>query len=253
MVKEATKMIEVRYANELVHPYIHVFLFGDTGSGKTTAAATFPSPFFILPKNEASILTLRGKAIPYVEVASTSEMDEALTLLERSVAKAKALRDRGDEEGAHAAFPIRTVVVESLTHYCDLVVEEFSDSAGKMNQAQWGKVSVHLRNMHTRLRNLPVHAVFTSLATVKENDVTNAISGGPLMVGSMAYKLPAACDVIGYCEVIQAGDRQIYRTYLSRYKFFSARIRVPEGVTVPPYIDNFRWEKLAPLFGLEGQ
>lgn len=278
-------MIEIKYADQLLMPFVHVFLMGDTGSGKTSAAATFPYPFFILPKNEQSIVTLRGMRIPYVEVASSFEMMEAIGFLEgryRQAAQfqkyAQAAQAANDQQAAQGffaqaweAFPWQTVVIESISHYCDLIIEDLTSGDGEvainnagvaakgkgtslhmMDQQKWGLLGAHMRNLHARLRNLPVHTVFTALAQVKEGKDGAPTTGGALFSGAMAYKLPSACDAIGYCVQMETSP-PTYRVHFRKYKQFAARIRVPPGVKAPEYVDGLTWAKLAPLFGHAGQ
>lgn len=222
-------------------------------SRKTSAAATFPWPIFIVPRNEQSIMTLRGRDIPYIEVDTPDDMNDAITYLEMQSALCTRLVEQGKGEEAWAAFPYQTVVVESLSHYTDMIIEALTGTKGgwqqgKMDQQKWGHLSSHLRSIHTRLRALPAHMVYTALATVKENDATGVVEGGPLMSGAMAMKLPSACDAIGYCEVV-AG---IGRVHFQRFKQFPARVRVPQGANFPAHVDDFSWAKVAPYFGHEG-
>lgn len=250
---------EIRYTDSLLAPFVHFFLLGDTGTGKTVAASSFPYPIFLVPKNEASIVTLRGmrrgdgSPIPYIEIETPTDMDNVLTWLEGQCRQAGEFARAGDMASAWAVFPYQTIVTESLSHYCDLIIEALisggsGKSAGKMDQQKWGQLGAHLRNLHSRIRNLPVHAVFTALAQVKESESSNTVVGGPLMSGAMAYKLPSACDAIGYCEVI-AGPKPIFRTHFTRYKLFPARVRVPPGVVFPPHVDNLRWDNVKGYFG----
>lgn len=254
--------IVIKNSNDLTSPWTHWFLLGDTGSGKTSAIATFPYPFIIVPKNEQSILRLVGLGIDYVEVETPDEMAQALSWLEGAHSKsaqylrqAESATDEAVREelyaAAWAAFPYQTVGVESLSHYTDLVIEAITGvkdgwQTGKMDQQKWGQLSAHLRNLQVRLRNLPVHAVFTALATLKENENTKVVLGGPLMSGAMAFKLPSACDAIGYCEEMPSGVRRIH---FKKYKMFPGRARVPIGVEFPAVIEDFSWEKVKHFFG----
>lgn len=220
-------------------------------SGKTTAALTFPYPFFIVPMTENSIATGRGQDVPYVEAAGPTDLNAVLAYLEDAQRKSQQLLAAEKPEAAWEAFPYQTVVVESLSHYTDLIIEELTNGGTrKMDMQQWGLLSSHLRNIHTRLSNLPIHVVYTALAQVKEND-SGAIQGGALMSGAMAMKLPSACDAIGYCEQTMTKDGMQYRVHFRRFKQFPARIRAPRGVETPAFIDDFTFDKVKGLFGIE--
>ncbi len=251
-------MIEIKNAANIVQPWTRWFFMGDTGSGKSTAAYTFPFPFVIIPSTENSIASARGDDLPYTEAASPIELNQVLMYLEDAYRKSTEYLRAEKPDEAWAVFPYQTIVLESLTHYTDLIIEELTEGGKKkMDMQQWGLLSGHLRNIHTRLSNLPVHVVYTSLAQVKETD-GGAVTGGAAMSGAMALKLPSACDAIGYFE--QTPGRATketpnpgmnFRAHFQRYKQFAARIRAPRGVATPPYVDDFHFDKVKGLFGIE--
>jgi hypothetical protein len=205
-----------------------------------------------VPRNEQSIMTLRGREIPYIEVGTPDEMNEAVSMLETQAALSARLLAQGKNDEAWAAFPWQTVAVESLSHYTDMIIEALTGTSGgwqqgKMDQQKWGHLSSHLRSLHTRLRALPIHIVYTALDEVKADENTKVVTGGALMSGGMKTKLPSACDAIGYCEVVNG----IGRVHFQRFKQFHARVRVPPGVQFPAHVDDFSWAKVAHFFGHE--
>jgi hypothetical protein len=246
--------LTIKNAANLTTPWVAFFLYGPTGSSKTFSAASFPAPFFILPSNEGSVLTLQGMDIPYVELDNRNDMNDALAYLEAGHAKMQMLMAQGREEEANLAFPYQTVVVESLSHYCDLIIEDLSQRGVKqMDHQQWGKLTSHLRGIHSRLRALDVHIVYTSLDKVDDQGV-----GQPLMVGQMALKMPSGCDYIGYCEAVSTmKDKPVqYRIHFRQYGKFPARARqspmnVEKYGAFPAIVDNFRFDKIKKYCGIE--
>jgi hypothetical protein len=230
--------LSARNAKDLVAPWTHWFLYGESRSGKTRAASTFPRPVFLVPYNEQSITTLRGLDMPYYEITGmkgpvvdgSGGLEDVLTELETEYYK--------DPD----AFPYETVVVESISHYSDLVADELT-RGGKafMDQAKWGQFLAHFRNVQSRLRRMEVHAVFTALSDVKTTE--NTTIGGPLIQGQTAKKLPSACDVIAYCEEIRAKS-SIYRMHLRRYGHFAAGSRFAK---LPEIIDDFDFKNIKPF------
>jgi hypothetical protein len=228
--------LSARNAKDLVSPWSHWFLYGESRSGKTTAASTFPRPVFLVPYNEQSITTLRGLDVPYYEITGmkgtvtkdgSGGLEDVLTELENEY--------NLDPD----KFPYETVVVESISHYSDLVADELT-RGGKafMDQAKWGQFLAHFRNVQSRLRRMEVHAVFTALSDVKTTE--NTTIGGPLIQGQTAKKLPSACDVIAYCEEIRAKE-SIYRMHIRRYGHFAAGSRFSR---LPEKIDNFKFNDI---------
>ncbi len=228
-------------ASDLEDPWLHWFLYGDSGSGKTSAAATFPNPLFLVPQNERSITTLAGQNVDYVEITGQSG----------------PLNESGDSGGLDAVisalqstynadpekFPWDTIVVESVSHYVDLVQEEMtSGNSRPMEQRHWGLLAAHIRNVQTRLRSMEVHVVYTALAAVRQDD-GGAIVGGPLIPGQSAVKLPSACDVIGYCEAPSSTKKPVYTIHFRLKGHYFARSRF-RGM--PAAVPHFSFDAVQP-------
>lgn len=222
--------LSFKNAKDIGIPWTAWFLYGPSGSGKTMAASTFPKPVFIVPKTENSIVTLRGLDFPYYEVIDlkgklVNGRGGMIAILDELIKEYKADPN---------SFPFETIVIESVSHYSDLVIEDMT-SGGKvaMDQQKWGLFTSHFRNIHTRLRDLEVHVVYTALAGLEEKK-DGTVIGGPLMSGASKLKLPSACDGIGFCETTGTGERAEYRTYFRKHKHFEARTRfrhIPEVLT----------------------
>lgn len=255
----------IRKTNANASPYKHVFIYGDTGSGKTTIAATFPNPLFLVPRNENSVLTLSDMDIDYVvlgesdrgrPVAAMDSMNHILSELEKMASASRAAEAKGDEEKAWELFPYETIVLESLTHYGEQVIDHVSEKRGGkgMDQQGWGLFANHFREVHTRLRGLPCHSVVTSLATTKGEG--SAAKGVPFISGSTAEKLPSAMDMIGFLEECEtkrekgAPPQKFSRLHLKKYRGNIARVRVARSKrdAVPPYIDNFTFDHLTKIW-----
>src|SRR5574342_137245 len=167
-------------AKNIVTPWTHWLFYGDSGAGKTWNAATFPRTCFIVPRNEGSIATLRGRDVPFYEV------NDMTAPLRNGVGGMLSVLDELQRHynSDPANFPFDTIGVESLSHYGDLCVEQLSEGGRlQMDQRKWGQVLSHLRTLQTRLRALDVHAVFTALAKVETVPETGTVVGGPLISG----------------------------------------------------------------------
>jgi hypothetical protein len=237
--------LSAKNAKALSAPWTRWFFYGDTGSGKTLLAATFPNPCFIQPINEGSMVTLRGRDIGYYEAQDMSSQ------LRGGIGGMNRIIDELEREykANPQKFPYDTIVVESLTHYSELVVEELSEQGTKqMDQRKWGEVAAHFRNIHARLCNMQVHVVYTSLAKIDKNDA-GVIVAGPFIQGAAAAKLPSSCEVVGYCEVSRsnrkvngvATDQTAYRTHFKKHGHFPARTRFD---AMPDVIENFNFSEV---------
>jgi len=247
--------INIQNAQDLTSPWTSWFIYGATGSGKTSICATFPQPFFIVPANEKSINTLQGMNVQYVEVGKRNDMYQVLDFLEGRYNDMLRLMSQGDDTAANVAFPWQTIVVESISHYSDLVIEDLSQGGTKqMDYQQWGKLGSHLRTIQMRLRALDVHSLFTSLDKVSDDGQ----HAGPLISGQMATKMPSACDYIVYCEAVGATMKDkpaVYRAHFRQFGKFPARVRqspvsAKQHGAFPPMIDNFHFDKISKFLGI---
>jgi hypothetical protein len=252
-----TLMIE--NTNAIQTPWTVWFLYGATGSGKTTIAASFPEPLFLVPANEGSELTLRGRNLPFIRVGKAADgtiipVRQHLTAILDDLTKQhhlmRAAMAKGDDAAAFAAFPWQTIVIESLTHLGDMLVEDVSVyGTKKMDQQLWGLISGFLRTLHSRLRNMDVHVVYTALQKTVENEATGIVTGGPNLIGATAEKLPSACDVIAYCEETSTGKNESrYRVHFRKNGSWVARSRF-QGF--PPHLDNFNFAQVRKHLGLD--
>ena len=260
--------LEIQDTNDITVPYTAWFFYGKMGSGKTRAAATFPHPLFIVPANENSQLSLKGLGLKYVicgkrkngqVVPVRQHLNEILTDLERMhaamlVELSKASKAASEEEAelhyaaADAAFPYQTIVLESLSHLGDLLVEDVSAyGQKKMDQQGWGAISTFLRSVHSRLRNMQINIVYTALDKTQESESGGVVQGGPNMIGSAADKFPSGCDCVVYMETVRPitkGGPFVYRAHLRAHSFFQARTRFQ---SLPHEIDDFNFMRIAPL------
>lgn len=238
--------LAIKNTKKLERPWIHAFLCGDTGSGKTTAAATFPNPLFLVPRCENSVDTLMGRSIDYDDsIASMQDMNDKISELIKRHERMKALLAKSKTEGdafekeAYEVFPWETIVCESMSHYSEMVVDDVSNCGQKMmDQRGWGIVSNHLRSIHLRLSQLDCHIVYTSLVKIDDAGV-----GMPLMPGKAAKIIPSACGIIAYCEVIpgRKDKAPTYRMHFRPTNRVGARSRY---AGTPDFIDDFNFAAL---------
>lgn len=243
--------LNIQNTSSITQPWLHTFFYGDTGTGKTSAAATFPSPLFLVPASEGSELTLAGRDVDFIKLGRDHQ-DRHIDVREHMTKVLCDLEDRhvrllkGDDD----ALPWETIVVESLTHYCDMLVASIGEDGRKqMDMQKWGLVSTHLTQMQARLRRLPCHVVYTALAKLSDGEGKTQV-GMPSVQGSQAIKMPTSCDIIGYTEELpptRGADQSTFRIHFRKHGPYMARARFRN---FPPFVDNFHFDQIAPLCGL---
>ncbi len=232
-------------ADQMPLGHVRAWLYGDTGSGKTVAAASFPQPYFVLPKNEDSIKTLRGASCGYTTIVPDSEniRGEIQGFVEMLLSL--------HPQELYARFG-QTLVLDAFTHVVDMLIHEVAqqrvtrgEEPGQMHQQKWGLLRTYLLNLRDLLWRLPMHVVFVSLSYATTNPKGDLVRGGVRGGGSALDLLPSSCDVLGYCEA-QAGGK--YVVNFSQVSVFPARTRF-WGMPTGPYPNQQLWAAIAPFLG----
>lgn len=167
-------------------------VYGETRSGKTTWAATFPRPLFLSDVTEAGWESIRNISDDLLfEPGRKPKVFgiEAITDITLAMEKAKPLILSGE---------VRTLVFDSLTFYCDLYLANMAAMQAKPdNRALYGMLGTHLRDLRVKLGSAPVNVVWLCLA--RPADDTNP-AGGPLIPGQQGAKFAAGCNYLIYAR-----------------------------------------------------
>ena len=178
-----------------VMPRNTFLVYGDSRTGKTTWAATFPRPLFLSDVTEGgwdSIANMDDEQLfePGVKpiVWGIEQMDDMAT----ARAKAAALITSGR---------VQTIVVDSLSYYCDLFLNFLLGvQAKKDTRAAYGDLGNHLRDLRVKTHMLNVNVVWLCLA--KHADEQFPV-GGPMIPGQQADKFMAGCHYIFHSRTHQ--------------------------------------------------
>jgi hypothetical protein len=167
-------------------------LYGDTGSGKTTASGGFPRPLVLADETEGGWKSLVGMTDeqlfePDVDpmVWGIAEMADMATALKRI-------------PPLIASGRIRTVVISSITFYANTYLAHLiRNDPGRDSRQVYGELAVHLREIRTRMHSLGVNVVWEALADHPESgeDGKAIRPGRPSIPGKSADQFSAG---VGY-------------------------------------------------------
>jgi hypothetical protein len=174
-------------------------LYGGSGSGKTTAAATFPRPLFV--DCEGGLLSVRDRGVDYVRCSSIAEVLEAVA----------TVRAHGES--------FETVVVDSLTEVARMAMEgtmrraEGANAAGGPSLAEWGRCIHTLRQIVRSFLSLPIHVVFTALPRQIKSPTGELQAVRPWLPGRLADEVAAAMDFVLFLHGQESADERGERVY----------------------------------------
>jgi hypothetical protein len=195
---------------------INTFLcYGDTRSGKTTWAGTFPRPLFLSDVTEKGFESLRDdnwndeatprfeENVPPIVWGIETEAD-FVQCLER----AKPLIQSGR---------IKSIWLDSISFYSDLILNSILMRQTKVDMRKaYGDLGIHLRNVRIQGHALGVNFGWLALARHPEEDDP---VGRPLIPGQQSDKFSAGCDFIFHFRVDQPQPSQPanFNIYTKRY------------------------------------
>lgn len=219
--------------------------YGDTKSGKTVFAATWPRTLFFSDISEGGYESLRAEnwndeLTPLFEpdvrpiVWGISEMADMANCME----KAKPLISSGR---------VRTIVTDSITFYSDLYLNHILGQQKEPDNRQaYGKLGVHLRWLRIEMHKLGVNAGWLALAQHPEKDDKGNLiyKGKPSIPGKEADKFMAGVNFTFFHSTVrpQPTKPPVFEMHTREYSNYLAGNRLgkraqmlPEPMTSPTY------------------
>ena len=199
--------MKIRTTKEQSQNTIKMLIYGESGSGKTSLAATLSEPTLII-SSEAGLLCLgnKEKAIDVIDISKTD--DDKVIKKEMRINRLLEAYSFVNQPEVQKKY--KWLFIDSLTEISQNMIEalyrEFPDR--KDSLVMYGENSKRIRGLVKSFRDLPhYNVVFTALPII-EKDENNMRFTSISMVGKIACNLPAMFDEVFYLDVIESEDRK---------------------------------------------
>lgn len=235
-------------------------LYGRSGTGKTTLAASWPKPMLYLDiKDEGTDSIADVDGIDVKEIHDSEDLDEVLLWLIRNPKKYK------------------TVVLDTMSQLQEIVVEEVAQAAkkklkgkragdfGTLTKQDWGQVSSRMKSWIIDFRDLPLETVFIAQdrtfnlgddESADDNAEVLAPEVGPRLMPSVASVLNAAVSTIGNTFIrIRSIKKEVdgkkrtvekkeYCLRLGPSPLYVTKVRKPKSISAPDFIVDPTFEDI---------
>ena len=190
--------LPTKKASELSGSRSYVF-YGQSGTGKTTWAGTFPAPIPLCDIKDRGTDSIVGvDDLDVMEIETWEDLERVYWFLKKNPKKYK------------------TVILDTMSQLQNIVVTAVLEEKGKdaeeaggwgsMTQKEWGEVAGRMKPMIINLRDLPMDVVFIAQHRVfnlpSEEEMENNTSVlapevGPALMPSVGKFLNSAVSIIG--------------------------------------------------------
>jgi len=219
-------------------PYFTFLNYGDTRSGKTWFAATFPRPFIfadVIESGYKSIKTMDRDQWFEPDVAPIIRGVENMGDVANEMPKVDALIAQGR---------VHTLVFDAFSFYTDFFLAQLLKLQTKPDNRQaYGQLGVHLREIRTTLHSRGKNVVWSCLAKHPE---TEDPKGRPMIPGQQSDKFSAGVDFLFHSRVEQKreGGKIVSETRELRTRQYNSYIAGHrEGIysnSLPdPFVGNY--------------
>ena len=237
--------LKITPVDEVEHPRSWA-VYGRSGTGKTTFAATFPKPLLLLDVQDQGTRSITDvKGVDVATISHWDQFEEVFDML--NVRRPK----------------YKSVVIDTMTQAQLLSINRILENMrrpqvtqvdwGTLTLQQWGAVGAQVKELITLWRNLPIEVCFIAQERTfnfnAEDDAEHTLAPevGASLSPLTAQHLNASVEVIANTYIkmhrrTDKNDRTVYHmTHSMRLgpnPVYITKARKPIGIELPPDIDN---------------
>lgn len=231
-------------------PTLTVFSYGQSRTGKTRFAGSFPRPLFLSDVTEGGWETLRhmpDSALYEPGVRPEVWGIEKFADMPDALGKVRQLITSNPSR-------VRTLVVDSISFYQDTYLVDMERVMPRKNgevdtRALYQNLFNHLRWLMVEIGKLPINTVYLALEKAPDD---KGNPGGPLLAGKSAQAAPARCGYFFYHRVSRPtlDAPPVFEVRTKPFERFLAGTRASE--VLPDPLPEPTYRCLAKLLGMKG-
>ena len=234
-------------------------IYGDSGSGKTVLASTFPKtkekPMLyidILEGGTGSIPVQNRDNILVVEVTKFEEIDEILTDVDNGYTI--------DENGQKVPVAYSTIVFDSATQLEYLMKDYLMRTNGKeqMNLNLWGQAKTGHDQIWNACKYLQKKTganivIICHPKEVQDEKDPNFNKVIPSLMSSASYGLCAKASFVWFTKIEketkvdpntnEVREEKVFMTIIDSHPYLLTKCRKPPEVTIPERVKNLTYDK----------
>ena len=194
--KESHMAINVKTTGSMAANGVKVLVYGQAGAGKTSLIKTLPSP--IVLSAEGGLLSIQDADLPFIEITSMTELQEAYTWLTSS-----------DEAKSY-----KSVALDSISEIAEVCLNTEKKATKDPRQA-YGAMQEQMADIIRAFRDLPGRHVYMSAKLEKTQDEMGRVLYAPSMPGNKTGQaLPYFFDEVLALRVEKDGDGATQRALM---------------------------------------
>ena len=180
--------INLKSTGNLAGNGVKLLVYGAAGAGKTSLIPTLPNP--IVLSAEGGLLSIQDAELPYLEITTMAELQEAYKWL---------------AESAEAA-QFESVAIDSISEIAEVCLN-YEKKVNKDPRAAYGAMQEQMADIIRAFRDLPGRHVYMSAKLEKSQDEMGKLLYNPGMPGkSLTQGLPYFFDEVLALRVERDGE-----------------------------------------------
>jgi hypothetical protein len=186
---------------------VKVLIYGETGSGKTSLAATLGKDTLVI-SGESGLLSIKDAELEFVDISRDDKGEVITEVNGRLTVLRDVFTQLHDNEELKKKY--KNVFVDGITEIGELMVESISAQFPDRKDSfpMWGEYSKRMRSVIKNFRDLPYNVFMTAVAE-PDVDESKPRYMGFQVAGSIGRKMPQYFDEVFYLYVDGEGKRSL--------------------------------------------